>query len=151
MKITAREEYGIRCLLQLARNAASPDPMTVRQVADREGLSTAYAEKLLVTLSRARLAESIRGIHGGYRMTRSPDRVTLGEVIRALEGFPAPAVLCERYTGKVDCCVHTEDCGLRAVWNLVGRQVERLLDRVPLSVLLEPEQRVTTNIETLVP
>lgn len=151
MKVTAREEYGIRCLLQLARNAESPVPMTVRQVAEREGLSMAYAEKLLVALSRARLAESIRGIYGGYRMTRSPDRVTLGEVIRALEGFPTPAVLCERFTGKLDRCVHVGDCGLRAVWSRVGRQVEQFLDRVPLSALLEPEKRVAANIETLLP
>ena len=149
MKITALEEYGIRCLLQLARNAESPDPMTVRQVAEGEGLSTAYAEKLLITLSRARLAKSVRGVHGGYRMTRSPDRVTLGEVIRALEGFPAPTVLCERFTGKADCCVHVDNCGLRAVWSHVSRQVERLLNQVPLSALLESEERVVANIEML--
>lgn len=149
MKITALEEYGIRCLLQLARNAESPKPMTVRQVANGEGLSMAYAEKLLIMLSRARLAESTRGVHGGYRMTRPPERVTLGEVIRALEGFPAPTAVCERFTGNADCCVHTDNCGLRAVWNRVSHQVERLLNQVPLSALLESEERVVSNIEMI--
>jgi Rrf2 family protein len=149
MKITALEEYGIRCLLQLARNAESPEPMTVRQVADGEGLSVAYAEKLLIMLSRARLAESIRGAHGGYRMTRPPDQVTLGEVIRALEGFPSQASLCERFTGNEDCCVHRDNCGLRAVWSHVSHQVEQFLDRVPLSTLLESEEHVVSNIEMI--
>ena len=151
MKISAQEEYGIRCLLQLARNAKSPDPVTVRQVADREGLSMAYAEKLLIALARARLAKSTRGTRGGYRMTRPPDRVTVGDVIRALQGFPKPTVLCERFTGNAECCVHTVDCGLRAVWSHVSHQVERLLDRVPLSTLLEPEQRVASSLATLRP
>lgn len=149
MKITALEEYGIRCLLQLARNAKNREPTTVRQVADGEGLSMAYAEKLLIMLSRARLAESIRGVRGGYRLTRSPDRVTLGEVIRALEGFPAPTALCARFTGNADSCVHTENCGLRAVWTHVSRQVERLLNQVPLSTLLESEEHVVSNIEMI--
>ena len=113
MKISAQEEYGIRCLLQLARNAKSADPVTVRQVADREGLSVAYAEKLLITLSRARLAKSTRGTRGGYRMTRSPDRVTVGDVIRALEGFPKTTVFCRRFTGSAECCVHRVDCARR--------------------------------------
>jgi Rrf2 family protein len=149
VKITALEEYGIRCLLQLARNAESPEPITVRQVADGEGLSMAYAEKLLIMLSRARLVESIRGAHGGYRMTRPPERVTLGEVIRALDGFPAPTALCERFTGNADCCVHADNCGLRAVWSHVSRQVEQFLDRVPLSTLLESEEHVVSNIEMI--
>jgi Rrf2 family protein len=149
MKITALEEYGIRCLLQLARNAESPEPITVRQVADGEGLSLAYAEKLLIMLSRARLTESIRGAHGGYRMTRPPERVTLGEVIRALDGFPAPTALCERFTGNADRCVHANNCGLRAVWSHVSHQVEQFLDRVPLSTLLESEEHVVSKIEMI--
>ena len=65
MKVTAQEEYGLRCLLQLAKNAAKPDPVTVREIATIEGLSNAYAEKLLRILSRAGLAESRRGARGG--------------------------------------------------------------------------------------
>ena len=68
MKITAQEEYGLRCLLQLARHASDPRPVTVGQVAASEGLSFAYAEKLLRVLSAAGLAESIRGSRGGYRL-----------------------------------------------------------------------------------
>ncbi|HXV65043.1 MAG TPA: Rrf2 family transcriptional regulator, partial [Vicinamibacteria bacterium] len=61
MKVTAQEEYGIRCLLQLARSAKEAKPITVREVAAQEGISVAYAEKLLHRLAKAGLAESVRG------------------------------------------------------------------------------------------
>ena len=149
MKVTAQEEYGLRCLLQLARNASSGAPVTVREIASQEGLSAAYAEKLLRLLSRARLAESTRGLRGGYRISRSPEQVTLGEVVRALGGVPNPADLCARYTGKEQCCVHMADCGLRPVWKTLSLHMERILDQVSLSVLLEPEQVVADNMQNL--
>lgn len=147
MKLTAREEYGLRCLLQLARYAGRAAPVTVRSVAESEGISAAYAEKLLRELSQARLAESIRGIHGGYRMARRPEDVTLGEVIRALGGFLTPVNLCGRFTGDRERCVHTDDCGVRPVWISVSAQIERFLDQLKLSTLLESEQSVTGHVE----
>ncbi len=149
MKITAQEEYGLRCLLQLARNASDPSPLTVREVAEREGLSAAYAEKLLHSLGRARLAVSVRGVRGGYRIARAPDTVNLGEAIRALGGVLSPVEFCERFTGNKECCVHTGDCGLRSVWSALSLVIERLLDQVPISTLLQPEQTVERNIKAL--
>ncbi len=146
MKITAQEEYGVRCLLQLARRAHENQPVTVREVAASESLSPAYAEKLLRVLSRAGLAESIRGSRGGYRMTRPPEQVTLGQAIRALGGFVTQSDLCARFTGQDDCCVHTTDCGLRPVWAAVNLHVERLLDSMPLSSLLQGEHTVATKL-----
>ena len=146
MKITAQEEYGIRCLLQLARHSGETRPVTVREVAAAESLSPAYAEKLLRVLSRAGLAESIRGTRGGYRMARRPEEVTLGEAIRALGGFVAQSDLCARFTGQDPCCVHTTDCGLRPVWAAVNYHVERLLDSMPLSSLLQGELRIASQL-----
>jgi Rrf2 family protein len=142
MKVTAQEEYGLRCLLQLARKSATDVPVTVREIAAGEGLSTAYAEKLLRILSRAGLAESIRGTRGGYRISRSPNSVTMGEAVRALGGLLSPAAICSRFTGKQDCCVHARECGLRSVWSLLSVHIEYLLDRVSLATLLKDEQSV---------
>lgn len=147
MKLTAQEEYGIRCLLQLARRAREPQPVTVREVAASESLSPAYAEKLLRVLSRAGLAESIRGTRGGYRISRPPEQVTLGQAIRALGGFVTQSDLCARFTGQDDCCVHTTDCGLRPVWITVNLHLERLLDSMPLSSLLQGEHAITSRLD----
>ena len=146
MKVTAQEEYGVRCLLQLARRAGEPRPVTVREVAASESLSPAYVEKLLRVLSRAGLAESIRGTRGGYRMTRPPETVTLGEAVRALGGFITQSDLCARFTGNDDCCVHTADCGLRPVWSTVNLHIQRLLDSMPLSSLLQGEIKIASRL-----
>ena len=147
MKLTAQEEYGIRCLLQLARHAGEPRPVTVREVAASESLSLAYVEKLLRVLSRGGLAVSIRGTRGGYRMTRSPEQVTLGQAIRALGGFVTQSELCARFTGQDDCCVHLTDCGLRPVWATVSLHLERLLDSMPLSSLIQGERAIASRLD----
>lgn len=149
MKVTALEEYGLRCLLQLARHATNPAPLTVRDIAAGEGLSAAYVEKLLRVLSRAGLAESVRGVHGGYRLSRPLERVTIGDAFRALGGILSPADPCRRFTGKRDCCVHFGECGLRPVWGAVKIRLEHLLDKVPLSTLLEAEQPVWKQFEVV--
>ncbi|MGH9320079.1 MAG: RrF2 family transcriptional regulator, partial [Vicinamibacteria bacterium] len=120
MKITAQEEYGLRCLLQLARHHASTKPLTVREIAMGEGISAAYAEKLLHRLTRFGLAESVRGVQGGFRLKRSPDVVTVGDAVRALGSFLTHAAICQRYTGEVSQCVHNKNCGLRPVWSTVN-------------------------------
>ena len=150
MKVTAQEEYGIRCLLQLARRAGSDKPVTVREVAASESLSPAYAEKLLRVLSRAGLAESIRGSRGGYRMTGAPERVTLGDAVRALGGFVTQPEMCAKFTGQDDCCVHTADCGLRPVWSTVSTHVQKILDGMPLSLLLQAENKITARLDETV-
>jgi len=141
MKITAQEEYGLRCLLQLARRASDAKPVTVREVAASEGLSLSYAEKLLRVLSSAGLAESIRGARGGYRLLASPKQITVGDAVRALGGFSNQHQICARYTGNEDTCVHHGDCNIRPLWGRVHDEVEKVLDGVTLSTLLEPPPR----------
>jgi Rrf2 family protein len=147
MKVSAQEEYGIRCLLQLARHSGSLKPVTVREVAARESLSPAYAEKLLRVLSRGGLTESIRGTRGGYRMTRPPERVTVGDALRALGGFSTQEEMCTRFSGDQECCVHTTECGLRPVWLAVSLHVQELLDSMPLTFLLQGETRIASKLK----
>ena len=84
MKITAQEEYGLRCIMQLARSEGD-GPVMVRDIAEREGLSVAYVEKLLWLLSRGGISESVRGPRGGYRLTRPCSEISIGEVMRVKE------------------------------------------------------------------
>ena len=151
MKITAQEEYGLRCLLQLARNAESDRPMTVREIATNEGISVAYAEKILYQLSKARLAESVRGVHGGFRIARRPEDVTVGDVVRALGSFLTHAAICQRFTGEESQCVHNKNCGLRPVWSTVNYQIQKLLDNMPLALLLQDERESRQAIVEMVP
>ena len=135
MKITAQEEYGLRCILQLAQ-APPGESFTVGEIARREGLSAAYVEKLLRILGRAGLAQSQRGIRGGYALARPSAQITLGDVGRALGGIQTPHEICLRYTGNHKTCVHDGDCGIRHVWQGISEYVLRVMDGIALSQLL---------------
>lgn len=139
MKITAQEEYGLRCLLQLAREESSAlqgSTLMVRDIAEREGMSVAYVEKLLWTLSRSGIVESVRGPKGGYRLTKSCNDISLGEVMRVLGGIPSEQEICSQFTGNQDTCVHEDDCGLKPVWASITDFIHSVFDKVPLSSLL---------------
>jgi len=151
MKITAQEEYGLRCLLQLARHESELRPVTVREVAADEGISRAYAEKILHQLSRAGLAESVRGVKGGFRLTRAPEEISVGDVVRALGSFLTHAAICQRFTGDESRCVHNQDCGLRPVWSTLNYHIQKLLDNMPLTLLLLNERQARRQMVDLVP
>jgi Rrf2 family protein len=143
MKITAQEEYGLRCILQLAREQIAnsdsklePGAVFVRDIAEREGLSVAYVEKILWTLSHSGIVESVRGPKGGYRLTRPCGEISVGEVMRALGGVPSEEEICSQFTGNQDVCVHHDGCGLKPVWTSITDFVNSVFDRVPISTLL---------------
>ncbi len=145
MKISAQEEYGLRCLLQLAR-AKDGQVVTVREVAKREALSTAYVEKLLRLLAKAGLVHSLRGLKGGYMLNRPATQMTLGEVVRALGQVPSIEHICHVFTGSQDACVHFSNCGIRSVWSDVTNYIQRFLDQTTLASLLDDEYAVAEHI-----
>jgi Rrf2 family iron-sulfur cluster assembly transcriptional regulator len=139
LKITAQEEYGLRCILQLAREEAKGPQsslLLVRDIAEREGLSVAYVEKLLWTLSHSGIVESVRGPKGGYRLTRSCTDISVGEVMRVLGGIPSKEEICSQFTGNHDTCVHNDGCDLRPVWISITDFVHSVFDKIPISTLL---------------
>ncbi|MBK9316158.1 MAG: Rrf2 family transcriptional regulator [Acidobacteria bacterium] len=135
MKITAQEEYGIRCILQLAREEAGAT-LQVRDIAEREGMSVAYVEKILWTLSRSGIVESVRGPKGGYRLTRPCADISIGEVMRVLGGTPSKEEICSQFTGNQETCVHHDGCGLRPVWASITDIVNSVFDNIPITALL---------------
>lgn len=140
MKITAQEEYGVRCLLRLAR---AGEPLTIPEIAAGEGLSQPYAGKLLAVLKNAGLIESERGRTGGYRLARPPEETTLGSVMSALgDRLFDGADFCQRYSGTETngSCVHQTACGLRGVWNVLDQWTGRVLDQITLADLMHGEK-----------
>jgi Rrf2 family protein len=141
MKITAQEEYGLRCLLRFAR-AGVGQTLTLPEIAAAEGLSVPYAAKLLSVLRQAGLIESARGRNGGYRPAAAPAEIGLGSALLALGEplFDDPGY-CERHAGtETDgACVHRDGCTLRVLWQALERCVRGTLDRISLADLLRDE------------
>jgi Rrf2 family transcriptional regulator, iron-sulfur cluster assembly transcription factor len=134
MKITAQEEYGLRCLLQLARHTG-PEPLTVSSIAEQEGLSVPYVGKLMAALRQAGLVESVRGRGGGYALTRPSDRITVIQALQGLGGHFFATGFCEAHNGSSDECVHLGDCSIRSLWGVLGRLVDRVLGQTTLADL----------------
>jgi Rrf2 family protein len=145
MKITAQEEYGLRCLLRLAQ-AEGKHSLTLPEIAGLEGLSVPYAAKLLSVLRQAGLIESVRGRLGGYRLSRPATEIGLGSVLLALGEplFDEPGY-CERHAGTAanGNCVHTGSCSLRGLWHTLAQWLRTALDQITLADLCQGEGRIS--------
>jgi len=141
MKLSAQEEYGLRCLLQLARAQTTAESLTLSQIAGQEGISSANAGKLMWILTKAGLVQSTRGTKGGYVLARPANEIRLNQVIRVLEGEPAESH-CKSYAGVLDACIHTGDCGIRPVIVELHQIVDNALAEITLSQLLGTEANV---------
>jgi Rrf2 family protein len=152
MKITAQEEYGLRCLLHLAR--AEGQALTIPEVASAEQLSSAYVAKLLSILRQAGFIESVRGRSGGYHLAREPRDIHLGAVLRALGEplFEEPAY-CERHASPETngACVHLGSCSLRVLWQTLEEWMRHILDHATLADLMLDENHIADRLRAQLP
>jgi Rrf2 family protein len=140
MKISAQEEYGLRCLLQLA-TLNEGESLTLPQIAAREGISVANAGKLMWLLNKANFVKSTRGTKGGYALARPAEEIRLSEVIKVLDK-DILSKHCESYTGVLDSCVHNGDCGIRPVIVGLHEIVQEALSKITLAQLVGSEESV---------
>ncbi|MFI5317714.1 MAG: RrF2 family transcriptional regulator [Myxococcota bacterium] len=148
MQLLAQEEYGLRCLLQVARHA-SPDPITIPEIAQSEGLSPEYAAKLLRALRQAELVVSTRGASGGYRLARPAREITAWAAVQALGGSLFPREFCESHPGQRHDCVHTAGCSIRGLWGAVESAVRGVLEGVTIAELAHVDtSHLITSIDT---
>ena len=131
LRITKEADYGIVLLACLAEG--TPGRIhSAREAADRSGLPLPMVSKILRSLAREKILTSHRGASGGYSLDRSPEETSIAEVIRALEG-PISLVQCGADPGA---CEHESGCPTRANWARINREVERALERVPISEII---------------
>ena len=149
MHLSSPEEYGLRCLVQVAR-APGPAPLTIHQIAEAEGLSPEYAAKLMRLLRQRRFVASTRGAAGGYRLCRPAGEIQVWEILQALGGPVFSEEFCDTHPGQLSTCVHTGDCSIRPLWRAIEGALGRLLRTVSLADLCGQEddsQRVIQRSE----
>ncbi len=145
MRISAQEEYGLRCILQLARKG-SGEVAAIPEIAQREDLSVEYTGKLMMLLRQAGLVESLRGKNGGYLLSRPAEQVTLGQVMRALSRPLFDEESCDDYPGQAAICVHRKECSIRPVWVTLGNLFTGMLDHLCLADLFDREEIVAVKV-----
>ena len=148
MKLSAQEEYGLRCLLQLGRNAAgSGDGLTILEISQFEELSPAYVGKLMRVLRMGGFAESARGHAGGYRLARPADQIVVGDVLATLGGQLFGPSFCVNHAGAAKYCTHSVACSIRSLWNTLQTVLDGVLERITLSDLLEDERETSSEFQ----
>jgi Rrf2 family protein len=149
MKLSSQEEYGLRCLVRIARQGDGGS-MTIPEISEAEGISTFYAAKLMRLLRRGGFVSSVRGQAGGYTLARAPEKIPIGEVLALLGGRLFDPAFCETHSGVEQVCTHTVDCSIRSLWRAVQVVVDQVLNRTTLKELIANEQTVETWVAPLV-
>jgi len=139
MKLTTQEEYGLRCLLQLARAGGT---LTIPELGKREGISAANVAKIMRVLRRAGFVSSTRGQAGGYALARPADQIAVSDVIARLGGPMYDSTFCQRHSGVELSCAHLGDCSIRPVLRHVQEAIDEVLGRLTLASLLRSEHEV---------
>jgi Rrf2 family protein len=132
VKLSSRSEYGIRALLELAQRRGQ-GPIQSREIAERQAIPDAYLNQLLLTLRKAGIVQSVRGPAGGHLLARDPDRVTMAEVIGALEGLPH----LEQSTTDDNA---SDTWAVRWICGEIDEAVARVLREITLETLLMRKQ-----------
>lgn len=145
MKITALEEYGLRCLLQVAQTR-NDGLATIPEIAHNERLSIQYVSKIMNKLRKGGLVASVRGSKGGYRLTRPAENINLLEVQRALDQKLFNKAFCEKHAGQIPICIHIRGCSFRPLWGLLTKQLEGLLHEAKLAHLVGEEKGVREKL-----
>ncbi len=136
MKLSAQEEYGLRCLFALAQQGEGIS-MTIPEIARLEGLTQPHAAKLLSILRKSGFISSTRGHMGGYTLAKRPQNIRVGEVLDALGGRMFEAGFCSRHSGIHNECLHEQDCMMRGMWNKVQTAIDAVVFQITLADLLE--------------
>lgn len=137
MKFTAQEEFGLRCLLQIARLGADGGA-TIPEISRIEGLSQAHVAKLTSALRKEGFITSTRGQTGGYALARPATEIRLGDVLQALGGKLYDGEFCAKHKGQSAICIHAVDCSVRSLWQILQSSVDAVLDRLTLADLMLP-------------
>ncbi len=143
MKLTSQEEYGLRCLLRLAREGEGGS-LTIPKISQKEGISNFYVAKLMRILRRGGLVKSVRGQAGGYALARPADKIVVGEALAILGGRLYDPGFCDEHAGSESFCTHSVDCSVRSLWRAVQQVVDQVLSKTTLKDLLTNEAEMTS-------
>ena len=133
MRLSKRGEYGIRSMLYLARQTQPEALVQLKHIAEREHIPTKYLEQILLTLRHAGLLHSRLGLHGGYHLAKPAEQISLGQIVRTLDGPLAP-VNCVSQVAYEPCdCPDETTCGLRLAMLDVRNQISQVLDNTTLA------------------
>ncbi len=139
MKLSTKGRYGVTAMYDLALHIGK-GPISLKSVAARQQISEHYLEQLMGQLRKAGLVKSTRGAQGGYLLVKQPKDITVGDIVRVMEGPIAPVdCLLSDDPDSNDYCPRADMCVTRNVWQKVGESISGVLDSITLHDLCEED------------
>ena len=144
MKLSTKGRYGLRAMIDLAKNSEQEEAVSISSVAARQHISESYLEQLVARLKKAGLLKSIRGAQGGYILAKGPDEISVGDILRALEGDLSP-IDCPALTSEGGGCEQSGSCASKYVWQRLNDGINEIVDEIKLSTLIEQENNACAS------
>lgn len=138
LKLSTKGRYGVRAMLDLAQHAGE-GPIALKSIAERTELSEHYLEQLISGLRKAGLVRSVRGAQGGYVLGKEANQISVGDVIRVLEGPIAP-VECVSEEDP-ECCQKAQYCVTRTIWEKIRDSIADVVDSITLEDMVQDAKR----------
>lgn len=140
MMLSTKGRYGLRAFIDLAvRGEGEPVPLT--SIAERQNISVSYLEQLMAKLRKAELVTSVRGVNGGYMLTRSAQEISVGDVLRALEGDLKPVDCAGIGSGKETHCSGSDRCISKIVWQRINDSINQTIDSIYIGELVKESRK----------
>ena len=141
MKLSTKSTYGLRAMLNIALKR-DLGTISITDISQNEGISVAYLEQLLNKLRRKGLIESVRGPKGGYVLSQAPDKITVGDIVKALEGdiYPVHCVAPRKESNGI--CKRSRGCVPKIVWVKLAGAIKECLESITLEDLCRQADRI---------
>lgn len=144
MKLSTKGRYGLRAMIDMARYSEK-EPVSISCIALRQGISEGYLEQLVSLLKKAGLVKSIRGAGGGYILARDMKEISVGDILRALEGNLEP-VRCAAFYSE-EGCMASDGCVTKYVWQKINESINRTVDEMKLDELVRESRQMNPDGE----
>ena len=144
MKISTKGRYGLRALIDVAEHGEDC-PVSISSIASRQDISERYLEQLMAMLKKADLIQSVRGAGGGYVLAKKMEHISVGDVLRALEGKLEP-VECAAFH-ETDSCEAAGGCVTKYVWKRINESINQTVDEISIMDLVEESKGMKSNTE----
>lgn len=139
MRLSTKGRYGLRAMLDLALNSTT-DVVSIKSISERQGISENYLEQIIATLKKAKFVKSTRGAKGGYSLNKEAKDISVGDILRALEGDLNPVDCIAVNEDKA--CDESEMCVTKYVWKKISQSINDVVDHITLEDLIREQHKI---------
>jgi len=141
LRLSSKGQYGVRAMYEIARGFPE-SPVNIKKISEHQDVSVPFLEQILNRLKKAGLVKSVKGPGGGYLLSRSPDKIAIGAILKELEGPVAITSCLDPEAG----CVRVDGCVTHLLWKALGQQIETFLDTITLDDLMKGSSLEDFNV-----